>query len=201
MYAYFIGTPEVIDNDNLILEVNQIGYNMHITLKAAAFLSMHRNEQVRIYTHTSVREDAMQLYGFLSQDELKMFRQLITVNGVGPKGAMAILDILSVKDLQLAIISQDVKAISKASGIGGKTAERIILDLKGKINMEDVLNTTISMNASGDSKDNPCETEAMEALIALGYSASEAMKAIKESGVTAEDDTEAILKKALKKMR
>lgn len=201
MYAYMIGEPAVIHNDHLVLEVNHIGYNIHITLRTASFLTLHQHEQVKIFTYTSVREDAMQLYGFLSMEELNMYKQLITVNGVGPKGAMAILDILSVKDIQLAILSQDSKTLSKASGIGGKTAERIILDLKSRIRMEDVLDTAVHPSSGQETEANPCETEAMEALVALGYSASEAMMAIRDSGVAASDDTEAILKKALKKIR
>lgn len=192
MYAYFIGDVTELENDNLILEVNNIGYNIKVSKRTSEAL-INMPSQVKIFTYTNVREDAFILYGFLSKDELKMFKKLITVNGVGPKGALAILDIMSVNDISLAIIAQDAKSLSKASGIGGKTAERIIIDLKDKVNIEESFS-----KVSTASSDN--SNEAMEALISLGYSASDALKAIKACSFTKDDSVEDIIKQALRKI-
>ena len=96
-------------------------------------------KEVTVYTYFQVREDAMTLYGFLHSQDRDMFRQLLGVNGIGPKGALGILSVLRPDDLRLAIVSEDVKALAKAPGIGNKTAQRLILDLKDKISMDDVL--------------------------------------------------------------
>lgn len=196
MYAYFIGEVTEIEGDNLILEVNGIGYNIKISNKTSEALCTIPSE-VKIYTYTSVREDAFVLYGFLTKEDLKMFKKLITVNGVGPKGAMAILDIMSVNDISLAIIAQDAKSLSKANGIGTKTAERIIIDLKDKVNIED----TLSPAATDIAQTIDANSESVEALVSLGYSKSEAVRAIKACEITPDDNVEDIIKKALRKIQ
>lgn len=139
------------------------------------------------------------LYGFLSQDDLDMFRLLITVNGIGPKGGLAILSAMSADDVRLAVLTQDVKALSKAPGVGAKTAQRLILDLKDKVSMEETFvsreSATYAAQAAGLSD---ARREAAEALAALGYSASEAAQAVRKVENADEMDVEELLKAALK---
>ncbi len=201
MIAYLKGEIADITEDNLILEANNIGYNIKISSGTAGMLP-GIGEEVKIYTYTYVREDAFLLYGFLTKDDLDIFKKLITVNGIGPKGGLAILSVMSADSLRFAIISGDVKEISKAPGIGKKTAERVILDLRDKVSIED---TFVNKSMAGDlgdvsSGDTNIKNEAIEALTALGYSASEALKAVKQVTVMEDMDTEDILKQALKKM-
>lgn len=199
MYAYLKGTIEEITEDNLVLEVNQIGYNIKISSRTANLLG-GTGSFMKIYTYTLVREDTFQLYGFLTRDDLEVFKKLITVNGIGPKGGLAILSIMSADELRFAILSGDAKAISKAPGVGAKTAERVILDLKDKVSIEDALapkETLSSVSASGEDIGNE-KNEAIEALVALGYSASESLKAVKQVEITENTSAEEILKKALK---
>ena len=154
---------------------------------------------MKIYTYTCVREDAFILYGFLTRDDLWIFKKLITVNGIGPKGALGILSVMSADDLRFAILAGDSKTISKAPGIGAKSAERIILDLKDKITFEPdehVQNDVAAVQSS--SLYSNVQNEAVEALTALGYSASEAMKAVRQLVITDDMDAGAVLKAALK---
>ena len=145
-----------------------------------------------------MREDAISLFGFLTKDDLMMYKLLITVNGVGPKAGLAILSVMDADSIRLAVLSQDAKAISKAPGIGAKTAQRIILDLKDKVSMEDTLITQQSKAAQAVSAGgSQIRTEAVEALTALGYAPSDALRAVK--AVEAEDmNVEELLKAALK---
>lgn len=142
----------------------------------------------------------MQLFGFLTRDDLEMYKQLISVGGIGPKGGLALLSAMTADEVRYAVISQDAKAIAKAPGIGNKTAQRIILELKDKISLEDtaIAKESVSLHA-GESGMGQARTEAVEALTALGYSASDALRAVK--AVEQEDmDVEELLKAALKKM-
>lgn len=195
-----IGKVADVAEDNLVLEVGHIGYNIRIPGSVVPLLPPI-GDQVKIYTYTSVREDALQLFGFLTKDDLEMYKLLIGVSGIGPKGGLALLSVMSSDDVRLAVISQDAKAIAKAPGIGNKTAQRIILELKDKISLEDTFaageNTAeVSAQASGFGQ---ARSEAVEALTALGYSASDALRAVK--AVEQEDmDVEELLKAALKKM-
>ena len=138
MIAFVRGIIEEITEDIVILDTGGIGYNINISGQTAASLPGIGRE-VKLYTYTCVREDAFLLYGFMRRDELQIFKKLITVNGIGPKGGLAILSVMSADDLRFAIISGDAKAIAKAPGIGAKTAGRVILDLKDKISMADTL--------------------------------------------------------------
>lgn len=199
MYAYLKGTIEEIKEDNLVLEANQIGYNIKISARTANLLD-GIGSFIKIYTYTLVREDSFSLYGFLSKDELEIFKKLITVNGIGPKGGLAILSVMSADELRFAILSGDAKAISKAPGIGAKTAERVILDLKDKVSLQDALlpkdNNSIAP-LSGESVGEE-KNEAIEALVALGYSASDALKAVKQVETAEGAGVEEILKASLK---
>ena len=145
----------------------------------------------------------MSLYGFLSRSDLEMFRQLLGVNGIGPKGALGILSVLRPEDLRLAVMTGDAKAISRAPGVGAKTAQRIILDLKDKVQAEDLLTPLLDGSAAvspaaGNGLSGNAAKEAVEALVALGYTNAEAVKAVKSANVTEEMDSEAVLKASLK---
>lgn len=199
MISYIKGPLTEKFEDSVIVEAGGIGYRIFVPSSVLSELPK-LGETVRIYTYFSVREDSVSLYGFLSRQDMEMFRQLIGVNGVGPKSALGILSALKPDVLRLAVISGDVKAISKAPGVGSKTAQRIILDLKDKVKAEDFLYGGV------DTYDSPAEIsgvgevgkEAVEALTALGYSASEATGAVRKVTITETMTAEDVLKAALR---
>jgi Holliday junction DNA helicase RuvA len=207
LYAYIKGTLEEITEDNIVVEAGGIGYNVKVSASTVGLLP-GLGDEIKIYTYTLVREDTFSLYGFLTRDDLDIFKQLITVNGIGPKGGLAILSVMSADDLRLAIVTGDAKMIAKAPGIGKKTAERVILDLRDKISMEDVLSggMAVSMEdvssgaAGGKGTDNAnaLRKEAIEALTALGYSMSDATAATRKVEITEDTTVEDVLKLALK---
>lgn len=202
MIAYVNGIVEDIAEDNVVLDVGGIGYNVRISADTAARLP-GVGEQVKLYTYTSVKEDAFLLYGFLSRNDLAMFKQCITVNGIGPKGALAILSVMDADSLRFAIMSGDTKAISKAPGIGARTAQRLILELKDKITIDDTLiNKEIAATAGRTAVniDSIQKKEAVEALVSLGYGQAESLKAVNAIEGIEDMDSGAILKAALKKM-
>ena len=205
MYAYIKGILEEITEDAVVVEAGGIGYNRKISASTADLLPGIGSE-VKVYTYTLVREDAFSLYGFLTRDDLDIFKKLITVSGIGPKGGLAILSVMSADALRFAVMAGDAKAIAKAPGVGAKTAERVILDLRDKISLEDTLRgmggdlgSGQAADASGTA-DNLMKREAIEALVALGYSASDATAAVKKVEAGAEATSETILKQALKYM-
>jgi Holliday junction DNA helicase RuvA len=199
MIAYVDGIVEDISEDNAVIDVNGIGYNVKISSDTASRLP-GIGEKIRLYTYTCVREDAFSLYGFLTRNDLDIFKKCITVNGIGPKGALAILSVMDADSLRYAIVSGDAKAISKAPGIGARTAERLILDLKDKVKIDaDMINREIEQVSAGNtSLDNPQLKEAVEALVSLGYGQTEAMKAVKHVENAEHMDSGALLKAALK---
>ena len=203
MYAYIKGTLEEITEEAVVVETGGIGYNIKVSTTTADLLPGIGSE-VKIYTYTLVREDSFSLYGFLTRDDLDIFKKLITVSGIGPKGGLAILSVMSADALRFAVAAGDAKEIAKAPGVGKKTAERVILDLRDKISIEDTLRNLGSSDgrAGGDTglADNMMKREAIEALTALGYSASEAAAAVKKVEISEEDTSETILKQALKHM-
>lgn len=200
MYAYFIGKIAYMQADSVVMEVNNIGYNIKVSAVTVQNLS-HMSGDVKLYTYTYVKEDALSLFGFLTKEELELFKMMITVNGIGPKGALAILSTMSVDTLRFAILSGDAKSIAKAPGIGAKTAERLIIDLKDKINAEDVFAIEKGEAVTGVvTAELPAKKEAIEALTALGYSATDAVKAVNMIDCTEDTTTEEILKAALKKI-
>lgn len=187
----------------MVIESGGIGWNIHVPLSVLDRLP-HVGEQMKVYTSFQVKEDSMTLYGFLSRQDLKMFNQLLGVNGIGPKAALGILSSLTPDDLRMAIIAEDAKAIAKAPGIGPKTAKRVILDLKDKISMDDVLplqfaggqaEANVAAAASGV---DGAGKEAIEALVALGYSPTEATKAVRQVEIKEGMNAEAVLKASLK---
>lgn len=203
MYAYIKGTLMEITEDAVVVETGGIGYNIKVSTNTADLLPGIGSE-VKIYTYTLVREDSFSLYGFLTRDDLDIFKKLITVSGIGPKGGLAILSVMSADALRFAVAAGDAKEIAKAPGVGKKTAERVILDLRDKISIEDTLRNLGSSDgrAGGDTglADNMMKREAIEALTALGYSASEAAAAVKKVEISENDTSETILKQALKHM-
>lgn len=200
MISYIKGTLERRAESYIILETGGIGYQIFVSPATLAKLPQTGSE-VKVFTYFSVKEDGMSLYGFASMEEQEMFHKLLTVSGVGPKGALGFLSVLKPSEIIMAILSDDVKTLSKAPGVGRKTAQRVILDLKDKCKTEDAialggeeLQGMTEVLVDGDAK-----FEAIDAMTALGYSRSEAAKAV--NAVAAEGmSTEDILKAALKKM-
>ena len=205
MIAYVNGIIEYIEEGLCVVDVGGIGMNVFISGS-----TMDRmpgiGEAVKLYTYTSVKEDSFTLYGFLSRDELSLFTMLITVNGIGPKGGLSILSVMTPDDLRFAIMAGDSKSISAAPGIGKKTAERITLELRDKIKVseDDMLGNRAAVtmdDLSGDA--SSARDEAVAALVALGYNSTDAMKAVRKvlkADESAASDTEVLLKLALKEM-
>lgn len=200
MYAYIKGILTDIGEDAAVVEAGGIGYQIHTTGQMFEQLPPIGRE-VRLYTYLNVREDAMLLYGFLTKDDLKVFKLLLGVSGIGPKGALAILSVMTTDDLRFAVLGEDAKAIAKAPGIGAKTAQRLILELKDKFSLEDAFEQKLSHTEAVVSEgQKSVKKEAIEALVALGYSSSEALRAIGDIVLTDELGVEDILKAALKNM-
>lgn len=198
MYSYIKGVLEEIDDDQIVVDNHGIGYRIRVSERILTQLPP-RGEMVKIYTYLNVREDEFSLFGFLSRDDVKLFRMLIKVSGIGPKGGMALLSALSADQLRFAIAGGDEKTIAKAPGIGKKTAQRLIIELKDKIDLGDTLTHDLAENA-----DLPQMTvqrsEAAEALAALGYSAYDASRVLSEIDIDENMSTESILKEALKRL-
>ena len=199
MIGFVKGRIDEISEENVVVDIGGIGCNVKISSETAAQLS-GVNEEVKLYTYTCVREDLFQLYGFLTRDELEIFKKLITVNGIGPKGGLAILSVMSVDNLRFAIIAGDAAAIAKAPGVGKKTAERALLDLKDKVSIEDTFVSKEMMQLTEKTVDKQAKNEAVEALTALGYSASDALRAVNMVSFEEDMSVETILKLALKNM-
>lgn len=198
MYSYIKGRLEEIRTDHVVIENNGIGYQIFMPDRCITALGS-RGEEVKVYTYLHVREDAMQLFGFAGRDELELFRQLIGVSGIGPKGGLAILSVMSADDLRFAVLAEDDKRIAKAPGVGKKTAQRLIIELKDKIDVEEA--DLIPGDDSGlPQTAQSARDEAIQALEALGYSKSDAYAAVSRVSVTEESDTEDILKQALKQL-
>ena len=198
MISYVKGALAEKSGDGIVVEGGPVGLGIYVPLSVLEVLPP-LGEEVKIYTYLQVREDDLSLYGFLNRQDLDMFRRLIGVNGIGPKGALGILSALSPDDLRLAILTGDAKAISKAPGVGAKTAQRIILDLKDKVSAEEML-ASVADTEERTSVPLMQEAgrEAATALVALGYSNLEASKAVKNVQITEDMDAEAVLRASLK---
>lgn len=202
MIQFIRGELISVEEDRVIVDVNGIGYGIFMSVQAMSRLPQVGNE-VKIYTYLNVKEDAMQLFGFLTRDDLKVFKLLIGVNGIGPKGGQAILSVLSPDDLRFAVFSNDVKAIQAAPGIGKKTAEKLILELRDKLSIEDMLDHTTPKEERTDASSahaSGIQSEAVQALTALGYGSTESLKAVKQIEIDENTDVETVLKQALKYM-
>ena len=196
MYAYIKGEVVRIRDDSLVLDNNGIGYQILVP-SSVLESGIRKGDDVLLHTYFAVREDAMLLYGFLSEDDLEMFRMLLGVSGIGPKGALGVMSGLSADTLRFAVLSGDAATIAKAPGIGKKTAQKIILELKDKVDLEDAFEKKVSHTAGDDSP----EREAVLALTALGYSNAQALKAVRKAASYTEEITvEKLLKAALREM-
>ena len=205
MIAFVKGTAEDLTENSVVLDNNGIGFEIFMTGKDLSQITI--GKEYKIHTFFSVREDGMQLFGFFSKDDLLMFRLLLNVNGIGPKGALGVLSALTADELRFAVLSDDVKTMSKAPGIGKKTAQKLILELKDKLSLQDAFETKLSHTAAADGPDVPDDSsdelrkarnDAVEALTALGYSPTEALRAVRKVPEDTEPDVEIVLKAALK---
>lgn len=196
MISFVRGKLVDVLGDKVIIDTGNFGLEINVPMVLINKLPKI-NEEVLIYTYFKVSEDAMSLYGFNTRKELDIFKLLISVNGVGPKGALAILSILDSYDFALAVISDDEKAISKASGIGVKTAKRIIIELKDKIDLAEFSYTDEELKDN-----NPVSSavfkESIEALLSLGYSQSEATKALRSIEIDENMQSSDIIKLAFR---
>ena len=202
MSAFIEGVIDYLDPELCILENGGIGYNINISARTMQQLP-GIGESVRLYTYTSVREDALSLFGFLSRDDLEMFKRLISVSGVGPKNGLSILSILDADSIRFAILSGDAKSLAKAPGVGAKTAQRILLELKDKVSLSDdsIVSTLQHGGIAPDASMEGLSAEkqdAVAALVALGYSQTESRKAV--ASIKAEEgmDSGELLSAALK---
>ncbi len=202
MIAFIQGELCEVGQDTIIVACQGIGYEIQVPVSVAQSLS-DPGSRVKIYTYTYVREDALGLFGFLTRDDLTVFKLLITVNGVGPKAALAILSSMTADELRFAILAEDAKAISKAPGIGPKTAKRMIIELKDKLDLESMIDNhgDSSTYAAGNAEAAASvRDEVIMALTALGYSNTEAVRAVRAVSGADEMDSETLLKQALKKI-
>lgn len=203
MIAYIKGLVAEIMEDRIVLETGNIGYNVFMPM-AAVEKTLRTGDEVKIHTYLNVREDAMQLFGFLTRDDLNTFKLLLGVNGIGPKAALGVLSALSADELRFAVLADDVKTISRAPGIGKKTAQKLILELKDKFSLEDAFEQKTAHMHGEEAGElsglSDIRKEAVEALTALGYSGSDALKAVKKVEITQDMNVETLLKAALKNM-
>ena len=201
MISFLKGCIEEKSEKSLFLDVNGVGYEVYMPTGSTSQLPKV-GEDVKIHTYLQISENGIGLYGFLTKDELNVFKLLITVNGIGPKGAVGILSALSANDLRLAVLAEDDKAIAKAPGIGPKTAKKLILELKDKFHLEDALEEIAApaQKTATGSDMNDAAMEAVQALTALGYSNSDALKAVRMTDLGSVTNTEDILKAALKQL-
>ena len=194
MISFIKGTVSFIGDSYIILESGFIGFS--IFMPSTALFRLSEGMEVKIHTHLAVREDDLSLYGFLSQEDLLMFRQLITVSGVGPKAAMGILSAITTEELKMAIASGDAKLISSAKGIGLKTAQKLVVDLKGKF--KNVL-------PSGISTASPAVTGSLETAImfaqSTGITRAQCMKALSGVEIPADADVDAVIDLIFKNIR
>lgn len=200
MLSYIIGEVAEISADTVVVENNGIGFNIKTSAMTIDSLPPV-GDMVRIYTYLQVREDAMQIFGFLSKDELEVFKLLLNVNGIGPKGALGILSAISTDDLRFAVLSDDVNLIKSCPGVGAKTAQKLIIELKDKLRLEDAFEMAVNNNNKKNTvQDNTVivMNEAVEALVSLGYSSKDAIAAVKKVENIQNKNSEQILKEALK---
>jgi len=200
MFYYLNGTLEYRDAGTCVIDCGGVGYKLTVSLTTSDSLVNKMNQKVKLYTYLAVREDGIELFGFGSNEERACFNQLISVSGVGPKAAMNILSTMSPDKFSLAVCTEDVKAISKAPGIGSKTAARIILELKDKISKDMMTaGAKIEEAAAFNVPKSSALSEATEALMVLGYDKNTVLSALR--GLDAQtNDVGEIIKAALKKL-
>lgn len=200
MISYVRGELAAVEQQKAIVDVCGVGYGVYMPQQALSVLPPVGSE-VKLYTYLNVKEDAMQLFGFLTKDDLDIFRLVIGVSGIGPKGGLNILSCMSPDELRFAIMSGDAKAISAAPGIGKKTAEKLILELRDKVDIEDVLEHAARGDdgtaVSAADAESGMQAEAVQALVALGYGNTESLRAVRRTSPDCAS-AEEILKEALK---
>ena len=200
MISYIRGELAAVEPQKAVVDVGGVGYGVYMSQQALSLLPQPGNE-VKLYTYLNVKEDAMQLFGFLTKDDLEIFKLVIGVSGIGPKGGLNILSCMSPDELRFAIMSGDAKAISAAPGIGKKTAEKLILELRDKVDIADVLENAAhggsSEDLSASEGESGMQAEAVQALVALGYGNAESLRAVRKTSPDCQT-VEDILKEALK---
>lgn len=187
MIAKLKGKIEFIKDDYAVVDVNGVGYKVYLSNLTLGKIA--GSENIELFIHTHVREDILALYGFLSNEELDMFELLISVSGIGPRSAIGILSIADPKTIRTAILNEDPSILTKVSGVGKRTAERVIVELKNK-----VADLTI-----GEKEEVVADSDALEALASMGYSVTEARKALKNVSKNVKDVGERV-KLALKNL-
>lgn len=198
MIAFVRGRLAYVSESAVVIDNQGIGYRVLVPASVLAGIPSI-GEEIMLHTYMNVREDAMQLFGFLTQDDLEMFKLLITVNGIGPKGALGILSVMDTDTLRFAILADDAKMIAKTPGIGSKTASKLILELKDKCNLEDLVQPKESKSTTTGA-DHSMMNDAIQALVALGYSNSDALNAVKKVAMTEDMDVEDVLRASLKNL-
>ena len=206
MISFIHGELAEIQEGMIVVEASGVGYGIRVPATVIGSLPSI-GEEVKIYTYFSVTQNGVELCGFSTPEDREMFTMLLTVSGVGPKGALGILSAMSPDDLRMAIVTGDSKAISRAPGVGSKTAQRIVLDLKDKLDASEVFNTALDHGSSGGgpaftgaTMAHSAQREAVEALVALGYSETEASRAVKKVEISGDMTVDQILKLALKNL-
>lgn len=198
MISYIKGTVNSISEGFIILECSGIGYKINMPASSLYRLSQGDAETC-VYTYMAVKEDDVSLYGFMTTAERAMFEMLLTVSGIGPKGAMGILSSISVDELKLAIAAEDSKLIAAAKGVGTKTAQKIVVELKGKFDKEMIASSAISAEKnSGYAPKGKAQSEAIDVLEALGFTRSSAVKAINSIEEQEGMDSSGLVSEALK---
>ena len=203
MIAYIKGKLEEVRPAVIVVETGGMGYEINVPGSTAEELQRQLHTEVKVHTYLQVREDGVALFGFATRDALDVFKLLITVSGIGPKGALGILSAMSTDDLRFAVLAGDTKAISKCPGIGTKTAGKLILELKDKFKLEDAFEEKWEKSAApagNHGAEEAVRKDAIEALTALGYAPSDAIKAVRAVAVTKGMTTEDVLKLSLKQM-
>lgn len=203
MISFIRGIVADVTETSVIVEAGNIGYEIFMTGTAMEHV-IRTGQEVKIHTYFHIREDVMQLYGFLTKDDLQMFKLLLGVNGIGPKAALGVMSGITADELRFAVLSDDVKTISRAPGIGRKTAQKMILELKDKLKLEDAFEKKLAHEqeaaaASGEVLHDG-RREAVEALVALGYSNTDALRAVRKVTDIDPEDVEGLLKAALKNL-
>ena len=198
MYAHINGIVADKAKNTLVIDCGGVGYLMTVS-GATLALAPSVGEKMKCFTHLSVREDALELFGFATREEKTMFLKLTSVSGVGAKSAIGILSALSVRDLSLAIVTGDAAALSRAPGVGKKTAQRLILELKDKVDNDELVGAGAAVAPQSRAQTPDAAGEAIEALMALGYQSSEAARAV-SSLSPLPDTADEIIRQALKSM-
>ncbi len=198
MISFLNGILAAKNENGVIIDVGGVGYSVSMPINDIAKMG-NIGDNVKVFTHFHMSENMVGLFGFLTSEQIDYFNKLIAISGIGPKAAISILGTLSVQDLAFAIIAEDAKTISRAPGVGPKAAQRIILELKGKIDTQEAVGAPMSMQGSAPNISLRADTEAVNALIALGASPSEAQKTVMQ--ISADGmSTEEIIKEALRRM-